>query len=311
MKEPFFHKFVVFSVIDDNDKVIEKFCHCNNCGVVHKVFDLCQSEIVVGRESSLSIMTQADIKLSLPQNLSKILETYECDLPVWEEVQFYYETGLDAPPIILTKEEFKGTVSGKILHMLGSTKVKIEPFTREEMDYKIIQKVGRRIFRLTKAIYGEKINIEFKDDDENVDSLMDKYKKEAVNLFQQMDTLGSFITDSSWLLNLDKYYLIRFLRELRDCWEYRLQLTNETKMNICPPYGRPFESVNITSLGHRQYPYVLRKTLKVINKLINTGVDDKSKNLGIFYVLGALTIQSQEAANALPWMYESFAVQNN
>jgi len=185
------------------------------------------------------------------------------------------------------------------------------PFTREEMDYKIIQKVGRRIFRLTKAIYGEKINIEFKDDNENVDSLMDKYKKEAVNLFQQMDTLGSFITDSKWLLNLDKYYLIRFLRELRDCWEYRLQLTNETKRNICPPYGRPFESVNITSLGHRQYPYVLRKTLKVINKLINTGVDDKSKNLGIFYVLGALTIQSQEAANALPWMYESFAVQNN
>ena len=185
------------------------------------------------------------------------------------------------------------------------------PFTREKMNYAEIQKVGRRIFRLTKAIYGEKINIEFKDDNENVDSLMDKYKKEAVNLFQQMDTLGSFITDSKWLLNLDKYYLIRFLRELRDCWEYRLQLTNETKRNICPPYGRPFESVNITSLGHRQYPYVLRKTLKVINKLINTGVDDKSKNLGIFYVLGALTIQSQEAANALPWMYESFAVQNN
>ena len=64
-------------------------------------------------------------------------------------------------------------------------------------------------------------------------------------------------------------------------------------------------------MGHRNYLYTLRKTLKVINRLINTGVDDKSKNLGIFYVLGALTIQSQEAANALPWMYESFAVQNN
>ena len=191
-------------------------------------------------------------------------------------------------------------------------KKKIEnPYTREELDYKKIQKAGRRIFRLTKAIYGEKINIEFKDENEEVDNLMDKYKKEAVNLFQQMDALGSFITDSNWLLNLDKYYLIRFLRELRDCWDYRLQLTNETKRNICPPNGRPFDSINITSLGHRQYPYVLRKSLKMINKLINTGVDDKSKNLGIFYVLGALTIQSQEAANALPWMYESFAVQNN
>ena len=133
MKDPLFHKFVVFSVVDDEDKVVEKFCHCNNCGVVHKIHDLCKSEIVTGRESSLSVMTKADIQLSLPANLSKILDTYECDLPVWEEVQFYYETGLEAPPIVLTKEEFKGTVTGKILHMLGSTKIKIESFTREEI----------------------------------------------------------------------------------------------------------------------------------------------------------------------------------
>ena len=105
MTNPLFHKFAVFSVVDDEDKVIEKFCHCNNCGVVHKIHDLCKSEIVVGRESSMSVMTKNDIKLSLPANLSKILETYECDLPVWEEVQFYYETNLEAPPIILTKEE--------------------------------------------------------------------------------------------------------------------------------------------------------------------------------------------------------------
>ena len=44
---------------------------------------------------------------------------------------------------------------------------------------------------------------------------------------------------------------------------------------------------------------------------MDTGVDNKSKSLGIFYVLGALTMQSQEAAIALPWMYESFMVQNN
>lgn len=185
------------------------------------------------------------------------------------------------------------------------------PFTREIMDYKKIQKVGRKIFRLTKAIYGEKINIVFKDDNEEEETLMEKYKKEAVSLFQKMDTLGSFITDSNWLMDLDKYKLIRFLRELRDCWEYRLQLSNETKRNICPPYGRPFEGMNMLSLGHRHYPYVLKKTLRIIKRFIDTGVDDKSKNLGIFYVLGALTIQSQDAANALPWMYESFGVQNN
>lgn len=132
-KDPFFHKFIVFSVIDNNDNAIIKFCHCNNCGVVHKVYDLCQSEIVVGKESSLSIMTREDIKSSIPANIAKILETYDCDLPLWEEAQFYYESETNSPGIVLTKEAFKGTVSGKILYMLGSSKIKIETFTRDEI----------------------------------------------------------------------------------------------------------------------------------------------------------------------------------
>ncbi len=132
-KDPFFHKFIVFSVIDDNDNPIVKYCHCNNCGVVHKVHDLCQSEIVIGKEASLSLMTKEDIRASIPANISKILDTYECDIPIWEEVQFYYETGLESPGIVLTKEPFKGTVSGKILYLLGASKVKIESFTRDEI----------------------------------------------------------------------------------------------------------------------------------------------------------------------------------
>ena len=133
MKDPVFHKFIVFSVIDDDDKVIPKFCHCNNCAVVHNVVDLCQSEIVVGRESSLSLMTKEDIRSCIPRNIGKVLDTYECDLPVWEEAQFYFETGIDSPPIVLTTEEFKGTVSGKALYMLGGSKIRIESFSRVEV----------------------------------------------------------------------------------------------------------------------------------------------------------------------------------
>ncbi len=185
------------------------------------------------------------------------------------------------------------------------------PFTRELMHYKMLQKTGRSIFKLTRAIYGEKINIEFKDDEEEDISLEKKFKKEAVDLFQKIDSIGNFITDEKWLLNLTKYNQIRFLKELRDCWEYRLQLTNEVKRSVCPPNGRPFDSINMIDLGHRPSLYVLKRALKVIRKFVDTGVDNKSKSLGIFYVLGALTMQSQEAAIALPWMYESFMVQNN
>ena len=75
MKDPIFHKFVVFTVIDDNDKVLPKIVHCNNCGIVHNVVDICQSEIVTGREMSLSVMTKEDIRACIPENLSKLLDT--------------------------------------------------------------------------------------------------------------------------------------------------------------------------------------------------------------------------------------------
>ena len=45
MKDPVFHKFVVFSTIDKKDNVEPKNVQCNNCGVIHKVFDICKSEI--------------------------------------------------------------------------------------------------------------------------------------------------------------------------------------------------------------------------------------------------------------------------
>jgi len=133
MKDPVFHKFTVFTVIDDNDKAIPKFVHCNNCAVVHNITDICQSEIVTGREMSLSIMTKEDIRPCIPENIAKLLDTYECDIPVWEEVQFYYETDLPSIPIVLTREEFKGVMTGKILHMLGGAKIRIESFTRDEV----------------------------------------------------------------------------------------------------------------------------------------------------------------------------------
>ena len=31
-----------------------------------------------------------------------------------------------------------------------------------------------------------------------------------------------------------------------------------------------------------------------------------ARSLGTYYVLGTLTIVNQQAANALPWLYESF-----
>jgi len=126
--EPIFHKFIVFSVIDDKDKVIPKYSHCNNCGVVHRVFDLCKSEIVLGKESIRSMLTKEDIRPSLPTNISSILDTYECDLPIWEEVHFIIDNKRWGSSVVLTKDILDDTIQGKNLSILGQTEVKIETF---------------------------------------------------------------------------------------------------------------------------------------------------------------------------------------
>lgn len=128
-----FHKFVVFSVINDKDEVIPKIVECNNCGTVHKVTELGKSEIVVGRDSVSSAVSIEDIQLSLPDNISKILKNYKVDLPTWEEVQFSLENDEWGKEILLTKEEVDGVTQGKILRLISTPdKIKIESFIREE-----------------------------------------------------------------------------------------------------------------------------------------------------------------------------------
>ena len=43
-----------------------------------------------------------------------------------------------------------------------------------------------------------------------------------------MDSLGNY-TDSKWFTDLNKFNLIKFLKELLDIWNYRANLSLETK----------------------------------------------------------------------------------
>jgi|TARA_R110001583_G_scaffold64676_3_gene187400 hypothetical protein len=125
-KEPIFHKFVVFSVIDEEDQILTKFSQCNNCGVVHKIIDICRSEIISGMEDSGSIISKSDIKHSLSKNLISILETYKCDIATWENVQFIIENEMWGSEVTIEREEIEDNVQVKFLKLLSDSKVKIE-----------------------------------------------------------------------------------------------------------------------------------------------------------------------------------------
>ena len=126
-QNPIFHKFTVFSVLE-NDQVHSSYVECNNCGCVHKIIDLCRSEIMVGKEDLRSVLTKDDISLTLPSELTHILESYSCDLATWYQTQFIFNQEKWSETITLTKEEIDDKVVGKLLKIVAKDKFKIEPF---------------------------------------------------------------------------------------------------------------------------------------------------------------------------------------
>jgi hypothetical protein len=128
MKNPPWHKFVVFSIIDDADTVIPKHARCNNCGVIHNVFDIGKSEILSGQETG-AVMEKEDIQLMLPESLKNILVSYDCDTATWENVLFVLQNANFPCNIVLDKKEEDGIISGKMLEIVKHGNYNIKPYS--------------------------------------------------------------------------------------------------------------------------------------------------------------------------------------
>jgi len=176
------------------------------------------------------------------------------------------------------------------------------PYNRNLIPESVFKNI-RQLIRLSK-ILKININLNFEDDTKKV-SNEKAIELKALTLFQQIDSLGNY-SNANWFLSLNRTQLIKFIRELMDIWQYRAQLSVQIKRNVCPPLGDPFRSLNIQYVNSEQNLWNVKKVLlDVIDKFINSGVDKDSKSLGAYYVLGALTLVSSEAATSLPWLFQS------
>ena len=120
-------------------------------------------------------------------------------------------------------------------------------------------------------------------------------------IFQQINTHGHY-ADSSWFAELTTAQIMRFMRELADIWNYRAQIMPQVKQEICPPNGDPFRWVDLRYM----HPESIKHTgIQIMNTLVTSGANRDSRGLGAYYVLSALTLVSQPARNAMPWLYES------
>jgi hypothetical protein len=176
------------------------------------------------------------------------------------------------------------------------------PFTNIFFSYNVLKQLLEFI-RLSNLL---KININLNYDDLANLSLNKQTEMKILTLFQRIDSLGNY-TNIKWFLDLDKYGLIRFIRELVDIWNYRANLSQEIKREIVPPRGNPFydETMNINNLPQYNFTQIRKYSIAIIDLMVNKGINENSCLLGSYYVLSALTMVSNEAANTLPWLYEA------
>jgi hypothetical protein len=188
-----------------------------------------------------------------------------------------------------------------INNFLGKSGNKIKnPYNRALIPESVVDNI-KTLLRLSKILKRD-ICLQ---NDEPVFSLEKTIEMRALMLFQNMDLLGNY-SNSQWFLSLTKIQIIKYVRELSDIWNYRAQLSMEVKLNICPPIGDPFRNLSISYLHTETNMSNVRKVvLEVLEKMVNSGVDADSKSLGAYYVLGGLTLVSENAATALPWLYQS------
>lgn len=136
LKDPVFHKFTVFSVID-NDVVEPKYVQCNNCGAVHKVYDICKSEIIPGKDELRSVATMQEISISIPSDLRQLLETYNCDITVWEHIKFSLQEQRWGDQVVITRESIGDEITGKVLTIAAKDRFTLENYIiRETVELK-------------------------------------------------------------------------------------------------------------------------------------------------------------------------------
>ena len=133
LPEPPFHKFVVFSEIDENAMIVPSFAQCPNCGVVHKIEEVGISKILK-KEDLTSVLSKEEMEESFPEKIRGAIAGYDLEMHQLQEINFVLENKAWGRSVILTKENAGNMISGKYIQIFSETLFKFGVFTREDLD---------------------------------------------------------------------------------------------------------------------------------------------------------------------------------
>lgn len=131
-KPTVFHNFVVFSELDEDMNVLEHYELCNNCQAVHKIVELCKSEIVSTKlleEDKIKILEEEYYKKRLSAGIVGALDSNQADLPTWKEVYYHFSNGNWGREIIIKRDDDGDDVILKVIKIYDKKTFKVEQYT--------------------------------------------------------------------------------------------------------------------------------------------------------------------------------------
>ena len=128
--KPVYHKIPVFSLIDDNGDIKEKYIACNNCGIIHRVYEVFKSEVKWGQEDVKSLIaSKEDIKFNLEaqgfEKIVNLLEKSNLEISDWEMVEYLLENNTEGY-VVLEKKESDNNIVCKILNINENNSFKLK-----------------------------------------------------------------------------------------------------------------------------------------------------------------------------------------
>ena len=191
---------------------------------------------------------------------------------------------------------------GSIYQYVIKNKVMQNPYNRKPFPEKVKNNIEKTI-KLS-VVLGLKLNLEI---EEPINLTVKKQiELRALKLFQTINELGNY-SNVEWFLTLNKQQIIQYLNELRDLWDYRADLLPSIKREIIPPSGDLFQNFHIRQIENEQDIYIIKKNaLSILERLIFNNASHENKSLGAIYILGILTLISDDAASSLPGLYQAF-----
>jgi hypothetical protein len=135
----------------------------------------------------------------------------------------------------------------------------------------------------------------------------DYIKIDCIEIFQIMDNLDQY-TKCDWFLSLQKEQLRILYKNIEDIWNYRTGLT-PTEKNRYVKGGKLFTTPFQTVKTLNRYS-CMKLLLADFRKLVTEGETRGERVTGAMWILTALTLVSEDAREAFPWLYQSAYIVN-